>query len=138
MYYYRCVNQQSECHRCSGPFIISEYECPACRITVRGKFELSPLARLSASQSEFLLTFVRCRGVLRDMEAVLGISYPTVRSRLDQVVDAVEALVATAAPIHPQQNVRLSILRQLSRGEITVEEATKLLDILEKSWEGTH
>ena len=55
---------------------------------MRGHFELAPYRNLDAEQIRFLETFLRCRGVIRDVEAALGISYPTVRARLDALLNA--------------------------------------------------
>ena len=55
---------------------------------MRGHFALAPYRNLDAEQIKFLETFLRCRGVIRDMEAALGISYPTVRARLDALLSA--------------------------------------------------
>jgi hypothetical protein len=88
------------------------------------------LTGLDRDQLDFLLTFVRCRGVLRDIEALLGISYPTVRNRVDQLVDAVEGLLGqTEAPVVPI-DPRITVLDRLASGEISADRAMTLLDAL--------
>jgi hypothetical protein len=74
---------------------VRELECPACAITVRGDFGAAGTIRsgnrfdtLNADQMAFLETFLSCRGIIRDVEAALGISYPTVRARLDGLLVA--------------------------------------------------
>ena len=92
------------CPVCQGPMIVRELECQECEITVRGNFgkvdagvinagvSAVPAAitggaanygALTTEQAQFMETFLRCRGIIRDVEATLGISYPTVRARLD-------------------------------------------------------
>jgi hypothetical protein len=85
---------------------------------------------LDRDQLDFLLTFVRCRGVIRDIEALLGVSYPTVRNRIDQLVDAVEErLDMTQQSANPPDS-RLAILKRLAVGEISPDRALNLLDAL--------
>lgn len=78
----------SKCPLCSGALEVTETSCLDCRIQIRGHFALAPYRNLDAEQIKFLETFLRCRGVIRDMEAALGISYPTVRARLDALLSA--------------------------------------------------
>ena len=77
---------------------VRELNCPACDVQVRGHFgSLDRYQQLTPEQAAFLETFLRCRGVLRDVEAALGISYPTVRARLDQMLGALGFTDATHA-----------------------------------------
>lgn len=78
----------SKCPLCSGRLEVTETSCLDCRVQMRGHFTLAPYRNLDAEQIKFLETFLRCRGVIRDMEAALGISYPTVRARLDALLSA--------------------------------------------------
>ena len=78
----------SKCPLCSGTLEVTETNCLNCRVQMRGHFTLAPYRNLDAEQVKFLETFLRCRGVIRDMEAALGISYPTVRARLDALLSA--------------------------------------------------
>ncbi len=73
----------SQCPLCGERTTVTEVSCPACDIQIKGQGTLSRYDSLSAEQGQFLETFLRCRGVIRDVEAALGISYPTVRARLD-------------------------------------------------------
>jgi hypothetical protein len=84
------------CPVCEGQMNVRELECPACNITLRGDFGSVTASKavsnrfdpLTAEQMTFLETFLRCRGIIRDVEAALGISYPTVRARLDSLLAA--------------------------------------------------
>src|SRR5579885_892207 len=73
-----------------GDLYVSELTCPESGISIRGKFEIPRYARLDAEQARFLETFLRCRGVINAMERELGISYPTVRARLDGLLQALD------------------------------------------------
>ena len=63
-------------------------ECPACGSALQGNFTLGRLARLTREQLQFVEVFIRCRGKIKDVEEELGISYPTVVGRLNEVVQA--------------------------------------------------
>lgn len=78
----------TQCPMCRGSLEVTETTCLDCNVQMRGHFALAPYGRLDAEQMRFLETFLRCRGVIRDMEAALGISYPTVRARLDALLTA--------------------------------------------------
>ena len=91
---------------------------------VVGRFELSPFSRLSNESLKFLETFVRNRGNVKEMEREMGESYWAIRRQLDEVIAEMGFDVAPAASPSGQ---RQEILERLSRGEIAVEEATRLL-----------
>ena len=91
----------SKCPLCSGGLEITETTCLECGVQMRGHFALAPYRALDTEQMRFLETFLRCRGVIRDMEAALGISYPTVRARLDALLSALGFADGPAAPPPP-------------------------------------
>jgi hypothetical protein len=105
--------------------VVSELYCPDSEITIRGRFEIPRYAKLDAEQTRFLETFLRCRGVLNAMEKELGISYPTVRTRLDSLLQALDLTpVREDAPRKEKTaETKRAILDQLERGEISPEEA---------------
>ena len=76
----------NKCPLCSGEMEVTEIHCTHCDVQMHGQFTIAPYRNLDAEQIRFLETFLRCRGVIRDMEAALGISYPTVRARLDALL----------------------------------------------------
>lgn len=104
--------------------IVSEVTSEESGVTLRGRFAIPRFARLNEEQSRFLETFLRCRGVLSSVEKELGLSYPTVRNRLDQLLTALDL---PSAPAHateaPNLEERRRVLDLLERGEITPEEA---------------
>lgn len=105
--------------------IVSELLCPESGISLRGRFEIPRYARLDAEQTRFLETFLRCRGVINAMERELGISYPTVRARLDALLQALDLTPVKEDPQRREKGAesKKAILDQLERGEITPEEA---------------
>lgn len=96
-------------------------------IAIEGKFELPPLARLTAEDQVFVAVFVKCHGSIKQMEKHFGISYPTVKSRLNRIgqhLDFVEVESTAGAG---------DVLERLKRGEINVDEAVELIKHGEKS-----
>ena len=79
------------CPACQHGLVVRELECPHCGLTLRAHFNLPVLGQLTPEMGEFLRLFVISRGNLREMERMLGVSYPTVRSKLDQLVSAFAA-----------------------------------------------
>lgn len=76
----------SACPSCDTALEIRRLECPTCGVAVEGRFEGGPIGRLGREQLGFVETFLRCRGKIKDVEAELGISYPTVVGRLNEVL----------------------------------------------------
>jgi hypothetical protein len=107
------------CPTCASPLEPRELACPTCATTVRGHWSPHPLSRLTAEQTTFLLLFVRSRGNLSDVERALGVSYPVVRAKLDELIAALEP-PASARAASP---ARQALLDQVARGELSVDEA---------------
>jgi hypothetical protein len=74
------------CPSCHHQLVVRELSCPQCGVAVSGQFGLPPAMTLTPDQARFLRLFVLARGNLKEMERILGVSYPTVRARLDQLV----------------------------------------------------
>lgn len=111
-----------QCPVCDGEFHVTRLTCHSCGSSLEGDFELCKFCRLSPEQRQFIEVFIASRGNIREVERVLGISYPTVRGRLDDVIRALGYRVQRSdAPD------RKAILEALDRGEITAEEALKRL-----------
>jgi Uncharacterized protein conserved in bacteria len=133
--------QVTQCPVCDGALRVTELSCARCDTRLHGVFPTAPLARLSPEHQQFVETFVLCRGVIRDMERVLGLSYPTVRSRLDAVVEALEATLAEGreaatagappgtapAPAPGRERERRRVLKAVEEGEIDPLEAVEIL-----------
>ena len=115
-----------KCPSCSSPLKVTQLTCVSCGTGVVGSFELSPFARLSATSLHFLEIFVRNRGNVKEMERETGESYWAIRRRLDEVIAEMGFDVGQPSPADLASR-RQEILQQLSQGEISVEDAKKLL-----------
>lgn len=116
----------SKCPACgNNHFAISRLVCTSCGTAVEGRFSVSRLATLSDDNIAFVETFLACRGNIKEVERELGISYPTVRSRLDRVV----AQLGLADEAVVRKN-RTEILEALDRNEMSPEEAVGALKAL--------
>jgi len=107
--------------------MVAELCCDECKTSIKGNFELPELACLCGDDDHFLKVFLSARGNIKEVERCLGISYPTVKSRL-------EAMLAKLGLSQLQSEVRrrrLEIVEKLERGEIPAHEAIKLLKDLE-------
>lgn len=106
-----------------GELYVSELASDESGITIRGRFAVSRFARLDAEQTHFLETFLRCRGTINAVEKELGISYPTVKARLDSLLGALglSPVVDEKPKITP--DAKRAIIEQLEKGEITADEA---------------
>ena len=92
--------------------------------SIEGAWELPQLARLSAEDQVFVTAFVRSHGSIKEMERVFGVSYPTIKARLNRIGDSLDFV-----DTNPQPS-RVEILERLSRGEITPDDAIKELEEL--------
>jgi hypothetical protein len=113
-----------------GPLYISELAGEESGITIRGRFEIPRYSRLDHEQHRFLETFLRCRGMLNSVEKELGLSYPTVRARLDALLEALELTPVDKddAPRKESSAERKRrVLEELERGEISAEDAKRML-----------
>lgn len=123
----------TQCPVCDAPLRVTELSCGQCATRLSGVFPAPPLARLAEEHQQFITTFLRCRGVIRDVEQALEISYPTVRARLDSAVAALEALLAEAdtppAPPRPPDTAdhRRELLRQVEEGVLDPSAAAEAL-----------
>ncbi|MCL2706774.1 MAG: DUF2089 domain-containing protein [Dehalococcoidia bacterium] len=94
-------------------------------IAIEGSFMLPPLAQLSAEDQIFVAAFVGCHGSIKDMERLFGISYPTVKSRLDKLKRQLKMVEAMPTPT---LDAREDALEQLDKGLIDVKEALRRLN----------
>ena len=104
-----------------GDFLVERVRLAGCETAIEGQFELPPLARLSAEDQVFLVAFVRCHGSIKQMERLFGVSYPTIRKRLERLSAKLEFVEIETAPAGQDP------LERLERGEITVDEAVEML-----------
>jgi hypothetical protein len=111
----------TRCPVCHGSLEIREFGCTLCDVTIRGTFPFSGFFQLTPEQMEFVRVFLRTRGNIKEVEKELGISYPTVRSRLNDILKDLG--------MEPDKSTlkREEILESLSKGEITAEDAVEKL-----------
>ena len=128
----------STCPVCSNELAVTRLHCRSCGTTLEGDFSVGRFGRLNRDQLALLESFLRSRGNLRDMERELGISYPTVRSRVEALVralgfgpraDADEIDDAAPEPAAAPRT-RAEILEALARHEMSAEEAAAAIRAL--------
>ena len=105
---------------------VRELWCPECEVSVRGRFPRCEFCGLPEEQLAFLRLFVSRRGNLREVEREMGVSYPTVRARLDELLRALGYAVSPVSAAEREQQ-RQQILADLKAGKITAEDATRAL-----------
>lgn len=91
-------------------------------IAIEGSFELPQLARLSAEDQVFVMAFVKSHGSIKEMERIFGVSYPTIKSRLNRISDGLKFVDVDPRPS------RTEILEKLKNGEIDADQAVALLE----------
>lgn len=130
------------CPTCGGEFAITELTCTICDTVVRSRYTPCPFCRLAPEDLAFMLLFIRHRGNVKDMERELGVSYWTIRGRLNELIAAMGLEDGgQTADDRPQTGGlpsdddgrrtadRQEILERLRRGEITAEQAANELRV---------
>jgi hypothetical protein len=124
------------CPTCGGEFAVTELTCTVCDTVVRSRYSPCPFCRLAPEDLAFMLLFVRHRGNVKDMERELGVSYWTIRGRLNELIASMGLEPAGGdedePPPEPRRAgagraARRDALERLKRGEITAEEAANQL-----------
>lgn len=111
------------CPVCASQLKVAKLHCHSCSTSIEGDFELDKFSYLTKEQKIFIEVFVKNRGNIKEIEKEMGISYPTVRRNLDQVIEALG--YSTAPKADPVD--KKSILDRLDKGEISSEEALELM-----------
>lgn len=111
----------NKCPNCGDHMVITSYRCNSCFTEVHGEFEVDSFSRLDAEDKEFIELFLQKRGSIKDVGEEIGISYPTVRNRIDKIVSKLGGKV-------DKKSHRIDILNMLDNGEITPERAKQLLE----------
>ena len=112
-----------KCPVCNNKMIVERLKCPSCGTGVDGKFKLNKFDYLSKEQMYFVEIFIKNRGNIKEIEKDLGVSYPTVKRNLEQVIEALGYNI----PKEENSIDKKEILDKLSKGEIKAEEALKKL-----------
>ena len=110
------------CQICGEHLIIERVACDTCGCAVEGDFTLPRLARLSLEEQKFIEILVTLSGNLKNVASTLGVSYPTVRNRLDNVIASLDALAKA------DQSRREELIDGVERGEIPPSLAARLLE----------
>lgn len=118
----------TQCPLTGGPVIVTRLYCPESGLTIEGEFSITlPFSQLSPEQLRFVELFVRCEGKINRMEEELKLSYPTIRTRLHEVIRALghEPRREESEAVPPA--ARKKVLDELDKGQISFEEAMQLL-----------
>ena len=116
-------NVLGRCPVCSSQLDVTELHCSDCHTTIKGEFKLDKFNYLSKEEKYFIEIFVKNRGNIKEIEKDLGISYPTVKKNLEQVIYA----LGYGQQTENQKLTKEKILEKLSNGEMTSEEAMRLI-----------
>lgn len=121
-------NALTRCPVCQNELTIARLHCDACDTTLEGRFVGGPFAHLTPEQLDFVLTFIRCEGKLTRMEVEIGLSYPTIRNRLQDIIRALgyEPGKDEAAP-EISEDRRRQVLEDLDAGRLSADAAMRIL-----------
>ena len=118
----------TRCPFTGGEIVITQFYCPDSGLKVEGEFTLSiPFSSLTPEQVQFVETFVRCEGKFNRMESELGLSYPTLRTRLHEIIRALGYEPGKEESPALNEAQRRRVLEELSAGQLPFEEAMQLL-----------
>jgi len=120
----------TQCPVTGDPLDVTRLECATSGVVIEGRFEPNEFALLSGEHLEHLRLFIKVRGNLKEAERILGVSYPTVRLRMENML---KALGYEYEEIQEDKASRADILALLEKGDISVTEATKRLKALKRS-----
>ncbi|MGD9116571.1 MAG: DUF2089 domain-containing protein [Dehalococcoidia bacterium] len=104
-----------------APIIVERVRLTESNVAIEGQFELPPLARLSSEDQVFVMAFVLCHGSIKEIERIFGVSYPTVKNRLNRLAKKLEFVETFDFPEEDD------VLDQLESGDIDAEEALRRL-----------
>jgi len=113
------------CPICKEKLIVKTLKCNHCDTEITGEFELNPFDYLSKDQLDFALVFIKNQGNIKSIEKDLGISYPTVKKNIDELCNSLN--IKAISYVDNNDDLREKTKRQLKNGEITFEEAERIL-----------
>jgi len=116
-----------DCPVCGGELVVTRLSCRQCDTVIQGRFIAGPFSNLSTEQLTFLEVFVRNEGKITHMEKDLGLSYPTIRNRLHEIIRALGYEPGREDLVVLTEDDRRKILEDLNEGRITSEEAMQML-----------
>ena len=83
------------CPSCGGVLSVKSLHCAECDTTISGQFAIHPILRLTAEEQQFVVSFIKCSGSLKQMATDMGLSYPTVRNILDDIISKLQNYEST-------------------------------------------
>ena len=107
-----------------SPLVIERVRVPEKQIAIEGEFTLPELARLTLEDQVFITAFLRSHGSIKDMEQTFGVSYPTIKARLNRIAGQLEFIDTNPSPS------RAEVLERLKNGEISAADAIRELEAL--------
>ncbi len=111
----------------SSPIDVERVRLVDTGVAIEGPFALPPLARLAAEDQVFVAAFVRCHGSIKQMEKYFGVSYPTIKNRLNRIGSQLSFVEIEQGPDVDPPPTPSEVLDRLSRGELTVAETLERL-----------
>ena len=130
-------NMFNQCPACGGQLIITECQCTQCQLQMRGEFHLGQLSALSEDELPFIQVFLSARGNLSEVERILGISYPTIRNKLDEINEILQQNIGTESLQIPEEiglnkktsgDSRKEILQKVADREISPADAVEIFN----------
>jgi len=116
-----------QCPICHENLHVTRLQCRHCDTALEGHFTLGRLYHLDAEQLAFVETFIRCEGKINRVEQEIGLSYPAVRARLSDVIEAMGFEVGEREPEPLSPEMRQQVLSELSEGNLSADEALEML-----------
>ncbi len=110
-----------ECPFCKGELRLKKMECMKCGVSFEGEFYTSPILALSEEQQTFIELFVLSSGSLKEMAGILGVTYPTVRSRLDEIIKLLKKQIGR------REDYKRELLDKVDKGKIAPEKAAEII-----------
>jgi hypothetical protein len=117
----------TRCPVCSSELSVARLHCSSCDTSIEGLFTGGPFAHLTAEHLDFIVTFVRNEGKINRMEQDLGLSYPTIRNRLHEVIRALGFEPGKEETVDIGAEKRNAVLEELEAGRISADEAMRIL-----------
>lgn len=107
-----------------SPIVIERIRIPEKQIAIEGQFAVPELARLTVEDQVFVVAFLRSHGTIKEMEQTFGVSYPTIKARLNRISSQLEFVETNPS------SSRTEVLQQLNNGEISAADAVRALEAL--------
>lgn len=123
----KIYNTPNECPICGESLMVNKLKCKQCNTIIEGEFQNCKFCKLPSDQLNFLEVFVKCRGNIKDVEKELGVSYPTVRSKLDQLIESLGYRIEHSQEEKAMDEEKDKILNLLASGDISAKEAAQQL-----------